>query len=203
MYIEYLGHSAFLIKGKDFSVVTDPFSGIGYEMKRVDCDYALSSHGHFDHNAFDVVNAKENISSSKGLFKCIPCWHDEVCGKKRGTNNAFYFNVDGLNVLHLGDFGEPFSSENVQKFLGLKVDVLFLPIGGTYTIDAVDAVEYSNAIGATLTVGMHYKTKNSRIDIDSPHEFIKLSNAKTIKNGFELNEENISSFPKTVVVDFE
>ena len=49
MNIEYLGHSAFLLKGENFSVVTDPFSGIGYEMKRVDCDYVLSSHSHFDH----------------------------------------------------------------------------------------------------------------------------------------------------------
>ena len=203
MDIEYLGHSAFLLKGENFSVVTDPFSGIGYEMKRVDCDYVLSSHSHFDHNAFDAVNARKIVTLAEGVFTCIPCWHDEVCGKKRGENNAFFFNMDGLNILHLGDFGEPFTKENAKKFASLKVDVLFIPIGGTYTIDAIDAYEYAKVIGARLTIGMHFKTKKSKIDIALPEEFISISNATKVGNRLSVTLENISNLPKTVVMDGE
>ena len=93
MLVKYLGHSAFYLKGKEFSVVTDPFSDIGYGVERVDCDYALSSHAHFDHNYFDGVNARKNVTECYGPFTSIPCWHDEVCGGKRGANNAFFFEL--------------------------------------------------------------------------------------------------------------
>jgi len=124
-----------------------------------------------------------------------------VFGKKRGQNNAFFFNIDGLNVLHLGDLGEPFTKENAQKFASLGVDVLFVPIGGTYTVDAVDAYEYAKAIGARLTVGMHFKTKNSKIDIDPPDGFVALSNAVKVGNRLSVTMDNISSLPKTIIMD--
>ena len=101
MFVKYLGHSAFYLKGKEFSVVTDPFSDIGYVVERVDCDYALSSHAHFDHNYFDGVNARKNVTECYGPFTAIPCWHDEVCGGKRGANNAFFFEFYD-NILKKG-----------------------------------------------------------------------------------------------------
>ena len=203
MYIEYLGHSCFYLEGEDFSVVIDPFGGIGIPLKRVRCDYALSSHDHFDHNNFSGVDAKREVTSSFGVFKAIECFHDEVSGLKRGKNRAFYFNMDGLNVLHLGDLGEPFSAESVKKFL-LPVDVLFIPVGGKYTIDAENAAMYARAIGAKVTIPMHYKTRRNFVDIAPADEFLRASGEyKRIENGFEITRRNIGDFCRTTVIDFD
>ena len=78
-----------------------------------------------------------------------------------------------------------------------------IPIGGTYTIDAIDAYEYAKVIGARLTIGMHFKTKKSKIDIALPEEFISISNATKVGNRLSVTLENISNLPKTVVMDGE
>lgn len=203
MFIEYLGHSCFYIKSEDFSVVTDPFSGIGYPLKKVYCDYALSSHGHFDHNNFGGVNAGLNVTESTEKFTAIACFHDDAHGAKRGKNNAFYFKADGLSVLHLGDLGERFSISSARKF-NLPVDVLLIPVGGNYTIDATEALKYINFIGAKVNVPMHYKTKNSNIDIDGLDKFLDAAGEyKAVRNGINITAENINGFSKITVIDFD
>ena len=203
MYIEYLGHSCFYIRGEAFSVVTDPFSGIGYPLKRVRSDFVLSSHGHFDHNNFDGVDCDVRVTGSYGQFTAIPCYHDEASGTKRGENNAFYFNVDGLNVLHLGDLGEPFDLVSASKF-SLPVDVLFLPVGGVYTVDAKEAKKYADHIGARVTVIMHYKTARSNINIAEPEEYLSICGGyQKVENGFEITAENICNYKKTLIVSFD
>ena len=203
MFLKYLGHSCFYLKGKDFSVVTDPFTGIGYEMERVSCDYALSSHAHFDHNYFAGVDAGQIITESRAPFTAIPCFHDECGGAKRGRVNAFYFNIDGLNVLHLGDLGEPFSAKNAAKF-SLPVDILFVPVGGNYTVGAGDAVKYAQSIGARVTVPMHYKTQNSKLDIAGKEEFLSLcGDYKIVDNGLEITPNNIKELSHVTVLKFD
>jgi len=86
MYIEYLGHSCFYLKGKDRSVVTDPFGDIGFPLKRAECDFVLSSHGHFDHNNFGGVKAEaytEDFAEKTGIF--VPHGYElmqKLLGKK-------------------------------------------------------------------------------------------------------------------------
>ena len=202
MYIEYLGHSCFYLKGGAFSVVIDPFSDIGYPLKRVKCDYAISSHNHFDHNNFEGVDADECITSSTPIFTAIDCWHDEAEGKKRGKNTAFYFELDGLKILHLGDLGEPFGTDK-ERF-SLPVDILFIPVGGVYTVDAEEAYKYAEYIGARVTVIMHYATKNSTVGVAPPEEYFKTCGGYTVvENGFEITVKNIKDFPSTIKVDFE
>lgn len=202
MFIEYLGHSCFYLKGKEFSVVTDPFSGIGYPLKRVSCDYVISSHGHFDHNNFEGVDARFRVTKSTPVFKGIECYHDEVHGRKRGRNTAFYFKLDGLNILHLGDLGEPFG-RLAEKFR-LPVDVLFIPVGGVYTIDAQEAVKYARFIGAKVTVIMHYATKNSTVGVAPSEVYYGVCGGfEEVDNGLEITRDNIDTIPSTIKFKFE
>ena len=203
MYLEYLGHSCFYLRGKDISVVTDPFGGIGIPLKRVDCDYVLSSHSHFDHNNFSGVNGKTAITATRPPFTAIKCFHDEAGGAKRGVNNAFYFEIDGLNILHLGDLGEPFGTESAKKFK-LPVDILFIPVGGNYTIDGASAAQYAKFIGAKVTVPMHYKTRGNKVDISDPREFLSaFEKVNQVENGFEINGENIGDFMPITYINFD
>ena len=203
MYIEYLGHSCFYLKGKDRSVVTDPFGDIGFPLKRAECDFVLSSHGHFDHNNFGGVKGGRIITETACGFNAIPCFHDEAHGKLRGKNNAFFFDLDGLRVLHLGDLGEPFTEENAEKFK-VGADMLFIPVGGNYTIDGATAAKYAKAIGAKVTVPMHYKTRFNKIDISGPQDFLSsFENFNTVENGFEITADNIENFSPVTFIKFQ
>ena len=89
MEIEYLGHSSFFLKGNEKSVVTDPFDGVGYAMKRVECDYCLVSHEHFDHCYTDGVKCRKIIRNSEDGFVVIDSYHDHNLGALRGKNRIF------------------------------------------------------------------------------------------------------------------
>lgn len=171
MKVTYLGHACFLIEGKQKSVVTDPFADIGYTVERVSADYCTVSHGHFDHSFTDGVDVKEIITSAKPSFLAIKSYHDANLGAKRGENTIFKFEIDGITFCHLGDLGEYFSNDLVEE-IG-KVDVLFIPVGGTYTIDYKEAVKYASAINAKITVPMHYKTPKSNIDVDGVDKYLR------------------------------
>ena len=175
MNIEYLGHSCFAVRGS-FSVVTDPFGDIGYEMKKTEADFCLLSHGHFDHCAAEnvsgakVVRSESDVALAKDIsLECVPTFHDRSGGKLRGKNNVYKFIVDGVCFCHFGDLGEDFSNETAKR-IG-ECDVLFIPVGGNYTIDAATAEKFAAATSAKLIVPMHFKTPRSNIDIEGLDDF--------------------------------
>lgn len=203
MDIKYLGHSAFLIKGEKFSVCFDPFSDIGYDMEQAECDYLISSHGHFDHAAYSRVKYKTLITektknaivevASGDVFRRVQTFHDENRGALRGINFVTVFNLDGVTFCHLGDIGEKFSEEIAQK-IG-KIDVLFVPVGGTYTIDAFEAKRYVSGLNPKIVIPMHYKTKKCALDIKGKSEFLSLfakENIKNVGSVFELNANDLT-----------
>lgn len=176
MKIKYLGHSAFYISCGQFTACIDPFDGIGYPLERRRAEYALSTHSHFDHNALSLIEFDKKVSSEKQAegtpFRAVRLFHDEVCGRLRGENLAYVFKADGLTVCHLGDAGEKFSSD-IKKKIG-KIDVLLVPVGGNYTIDALEAKKYVDGLSPKIVIPMHYKTARSNIDIDGKDEFLSL-----------------------------
>lgn len=198
MKITYLGHSCFLIEGKEKSVVTDPFKDIGYDVERVSADYCTVSHEHFDHNNASGVKVKQVVKSASKGFLAIKSYHDPNLGVMRGENTIFKFVVDGVTFCHLGDLGEFFSNDLVEE-IG-EVDVLFIPVGGRYTIDCKEAVKYATAISAKITVPMHYKTDRSNIDISSPDAFIKkMAGVERVANSVEI-DGYLDSEDKSVLV---
>ncbi len=187
MRITYLGHACFLIEGKQKSVVTDPFKDIGYDLKRVKADYCTISHSHFDHNNIDGVDATTIIDKSHPEFLAIDTYHDERLGSLRGKNTVFKFMIDGVSFCHLGDLGEFFSQDLVEE-IG-EVDVLFIPVGGKYTIDGKEAVKYANAISAKITVPMHYLTPSSQIDVSDASVFLKrMAGVEHVDNSIEIDD---------------
>jgi L-ascorbate metabolism protein UlaG (beta-lactamase superfamily) len=170
MDITYLGHSAFKLRGKDASVVTDPFDKkmVGFALPQVSADVVTVSHGHADHNAVTQVTGTarrkepyiitapgEYEASGIGVFGW-GSYHDAVAGAERGKNTIYSIIVDEVRIVHLGDLGEMVGDDQVDG-LG-EVDVLLLPVGGIYTIDAKQAVSVIERLSPSIVIPMHYKT---------------------------------------------
>ncbi len=178
MKITYLGHSCFALQGQSgTTIITDPYTEVGYELPSgLSADAVSISHGHFDHNYTQAIQSDVIISTvgahtvNEVELVGIESYHDPMQGQLRGKNIIFKFAIDGMTVCHFGDLGEPISSNLLEK-IG-KVDVLLIPVGGTYTIDAEQAKEYIEQINPRVVIPMHYKPQDGALDIATAQPFL-------------------------------
>ncbi len=164
MEITHIGHSSFKIKGKNLTIVVDPYDpNVGYKYPKQKADAVLISHGHDDHSNLSGVGDYRLVVDSPGEFEIQgvfitgnPTYHDEKEGKERGTNTIDQIEIDGFTLLHLGDLGHELEKDTLQK-IGY-IDVLMIPVGGYYTIDAETAAKVISSIEPGIVIPMHYKT---------------------------------------------
>ena len=187
MKIEYLGHSCFCLTTENgIKILTDPYTQVGYSLpKGLTVDIVTVSHGHFDHNYLEGVKAKKVVKDTL-LYKengvrieGISTFHDEKQGALRGKNTIYKIYADGLTVCHLGDLGEKYS-ETLKNLIG-KMDICLIPVGGTYTINAKEAMEYVEKTNPHVVIPMHYRPKDGALDITDAQPFLRLWN-KEVQN---------------------
>lgn len=155
MTVTWLGHACFALEHEGYRIVTDPWREVpGFGEMKTEANAVYCSHGHYDHAATETVTI---ISGGTSPFTVteIPTFHDEVQGAKRGENTIRMFEASGIRVAHLGDLGHPLSEAQLAPLRG--VDVLLIPIGGVYTMDPFEAKQLADAVGAAVTVPMHYR----------------------------------------------
>jgi L-ascorbate metabolism protein UlaG (beta-lactamase superfamily) len=162
--IEWFGHACFGVRGKTKTVMFDPFKGIGLPEPKVKADIVLCSHGHQDHNNTEPVRHEKSIvmeefTGTKQIdgvsIKGVPAFHDEFQGSKRGRNSVYAVHFEDVAFCHLGDLGHELSSSQVNE-IG-SVDILFLPIGGFFTIDPEQARKVMESLKPRIAVPMHYR----------------------------------------------
>ncbi|UCG29391.1 MAG: MBL fold metallo-hydrolase [candidate division WOR-3 bacterium] len=208
MKIKFLGHAAFLIEsGNGVRIITDPYKpgcfdgGIKYEPITEEADIVTISHEHDDHNCIDIQGkptfvrgaAKKDI---KGIeITGTDVFHDESGGSERGTNTIFKMTIDGMNIVHLGDLGHPLSDEDV-KAIG-AVDILFIPVGGYFTIDATVAGETVNKLGPKIVIPMHFKTDKCGFPIAAVDDYIMNKDVKKFDDAIEIRKEDLPD--KTII----
>lgn len=165
MKIKWFGHSCFLLTADGGRrILTDPFDErVGYPLPRVAADIVTTSHGHHDHSYTKAVPGRFTHLSRPGCHSAdgiditgVASFHDNAGGSKGGANVIFVFALDGLRICHCGDLGHPLTAEQAQA-IG-RVDILLVPVGGFYTIDAVTAARVAKDLAATVVIPMHYKT---------------------------------------------
>jgi len=170
MEIQYLGHSCFRIKGKKAILVTDPHDHprMGFKMPNVSADIVTVSHEHQDHNNVAAVTGTTRrkepfVVSGPGEYEVsgvfvfgASSFHDEEGGAKRGENTIYVINMDNMRLVHLGDLGHKLTDEQLEEVNG--ADILFIPVGGTYTINPKKAIEVIGQIQPKIVIPMHYKT---------------------------------------------
>lgn len=160
--ITYLGHSMFLVKSGTVSIVTDPFDPvIGFPSPDVSADIVTVSHTHGDHNNVSIVKGNPMVvrdtAEVKGIkFLGISSYHDNKGGTLRGNNTIIKWALDGVTFAHFGDFGEDKLSDAQYEKLR-DVDVIFIPVGGYYTIDVNKAYSIIKTIKPKMAIVMHYR----------------------------------------------
>jgi len=182
MKVKWLGHACFLITSRDgLRVITDPYAvggGINYSPIKETADVVVVSHGHDDHNNVSAVQGKPEVvkgsgkKTAKGIqFKGVATFHDASQGQQRGLNTVFHFTMDDVKLCHLGDLGHVLSPEQVVE-IG-AVDILFVPVGGFYTINAPVASQVCDQLKPKIVIPMHFKTPKCVYPIAGVEDFLK------------------------------
>ena len=180
MTITWYGQSCFRLEAKEGSILIDPFDKeIGLKPPRIKDDVVLVTHQHHDHNAIADANPEAFIIQNPGEYenhgiaiRGIQSFHDNKEGTERGLNTIYVLKAEDLNICHLGDLGHVLTDHQVED-IG-DIDILMIPVGGTYTIDAKTAVEVINQIEPKIVIPMHYKVDASLNKVlDGPEKFMK------------------------------
>lgn len=172
--VEWFGHATFRMTSPGgVRVLTDPYPGnMGYGNRRFSADLVTVSHEHFDHNSVASVEGDpevlrglagdswamvEKTMGDVTAYSVDGSYHDNQQGQSgRGKNSFFVIETGGLRFLHLGDLGEVPTEEAAER-VG-SIDVLFLPVGGFFTIDAAAATQVAALFNPKIIVPMHYRT---------------------------------------------
>jgi len=183
MEIKWLGHATFLITTADgTSIITDPYEpgaydAINYGPITMPADIVTVSHEHEDHNHVAGVPGDPHVVREAGEHSVrdvklygISTFHDSSEGDERGTNTIFVIESDGMRICHLGDLGHSIDAQTVQD-IG-HVDVLLVPVGGYFTVDADQAAEIAGQLNPKLVVPMHFKTERCSLPIADVEGFV-------------------------------
>ena len=177
--LEWWGQSMFLLRSpRGADIAMDPFGDIGYRVPDsgdVGAGIVTVSHEHEDHNNTSITGARvvlrgltnddwtdiDQRPTSDVRIRSVPSWHDDSQGEERGRNAIFVFETGGVRIVHLGDLGHRLTQAQIDA-IG-PVDVLLVPVGGFFTIDASGATDVMEQLQPRVTIPMHYKTKSVTI----------------------------------------
>lgn len=212
--VRWHGHACFeLVDSKGFSIVIDPHDGasIGLPPPKAEADAVLMTHEHFDHNAYQLVKKSGGrvYSMQKGEFTVgghqvlgIEAYHDKFGGRRRGRVVMYLVEVDGVKFLHVGDLGNIPDSSTLNVLRGSHV--LFVPVGGTFTLEPEDVVEFVKAVTPKAVIPMHYWLEGVTLPLKPLDHFLALVSYEVVKTGKEwsVSSGELTEWPSTKVVVF-
>lgn len=183
MFITWLGQSCFKIQDKigpdGITLTTDPFDkSIGLKTPSFESDIITVSHAHGDHNNIGALRGNPYVIDCAGEYDVkgisihgVDSYHDDKKGKERGFNVIYRMEIEDISVSHLGDLGHVLDDKQLEVLVG--TDILLIPVGGRFTLDAKKAVEVVSQIEPRIVIPMHYKIPGLKADIEGVDKFIK------------------------------
>lgn len=184
MNIQYYGHSCVKINTKpagrgqeDVTIFIDPFDkSIGLRPPQGNADLVLVTHNHHDHNNISALRGEPVVIDTPGEYSIkgvnivgFDSFHDEKEGAERGRNAIYVIDTEEIKICHMGDLGSDLDENQLSGIDG--VDILFIPIGGKYTINYEKAVKIIKKIEPAIIIPIHYKIPGSLVDIDDEKKF--------------------------------
>jgi L-ascorbate metabolism protein UlaG (beta-lactamase superfamily) len=193
MELSWLGHSCFRLRGRDLTVVTDPFGpGLGYSSAKIQADVVTISHDETNHNAVSTVEGSPRVVAGPGEYEFSGVMITGVAtprppGQSREVprNTAYVVELDDVTVCHLGDLATPLGTDQIAVVR--DADILLLPVGGHCTIDATQAAEVVSQVEPKMVIPMHYRTPAVKLELDEVDRFCHEIGAAALTPQARLN----------------
>ncbi|MBI3943098.1 MAG: MBL fold metallo-hydrolase [Chloroflexi bacterium] len=211
MEITWMGHACFRLRGKEATLVTDPYGKeIGLSIPRVRADIITISHAHPNHSNISGFRGEAKIVDGPGEYEIngvfifgIQSYHDKVKGAERGPNTIYVLEFTDLTVCHLGDLGHTLTQSQVEA-IG-DVDVLLVPVGGGDTLSVTDAAEVVSQVEPRIVIPMHYAMPGITVPLDPPEKFLKEMGAEPEppQEVLKLSRESLPEEMKVVLLQFK
>lgn len=188
--LTWWGQSMFVLTSPDGTrILTDPYGDIGYRVPAAEelaADIVTVSHEHPDHNNVALAGDApvlrgltedgrfSEIDEDTGDMRIfsVQSLHDNVEGAERGRNQIVVFQSTYITVVHLGDLGQLELTHEQIDDIG-DVDVLLIPVGGVFTIDAAAATNIVAQLAPRVVIPMHYSTQELGIDLEPVDAFLE------------------------------
>ena len=228
MKITWFGQACFLIESDGtagsadrLAIITDPYDPkIGLTLPDNLCaDVVTVSHQHMDHNNISAIGGNPTVISTSLPIGTKPVeikdvtivgidsFHDNEGGKKRGKNIIFKFaisdeNNDRIVFAHLGDLGHVLNDDQLRQLVGTgNIDILMIPVGGTYTIDAAVAVKVVHQIQPKIIIPMHYGIQGLGFPLDPVGMFTeKLAKPIKTEDILKISKTSLDAMEKEAEV---
>lgn len=209
MEITWLGHSCFRIKGRELTVITDPYDkSLGYPSSQVSGNVVTSSHPHPGHSYVAGVSGRPKLISGPGEYEVaeafitgISTFHDAEQGQVRGKNTVYLIEMEEMVLCHLGDLGHVPTPEQVERMSG--VEVLLVPVGGASTIDAAAAAKTVRLLEPKVVIPMHFKTEMLTRELEPVTRFLKEMGLTDIepRPKFSAKKSSLPSDTQVILLD--
>src|SRR5205085_3972802 len=162
MEISWLGHSCFQLRGRNVTLITDPFPPQpGYSLGKVNAPIVTISHNHAGHNYVQGVGGNPRVVRGPGEYEIsdvlitgVASYHDNKRGQELGRNTIYVIHMDDVVICHLGDLGHTLQEEQLEEVA--DADVLLIPISGQNTLSAAQAAEVISQVEPHVVIPMHY-----------------------------------------------
>jgi L-ascorbate metabolism protein UlaG (beta-lactamase superfamily) len=210
MEITWLGHSCFLIRGKEKTIITDPcHPDLGYRLGEPEADIVTVSHFHPGHSYIEGVANEPKRIKSPGEYEIggtfitgVASFHDDKKGELKGKNTIYIIEMDGITLCHLGDLGHPLGPHLIEE-IG-DIDILFLPVGEVSTMPIDTAVEIVRQLEPHIVIPMHYKTEAFTGDLSPVDKFLDKMRIRELeaRPKLSITSSSLPSSTQTIVLNY-
>ena len=205
LLLKSLGHGSFLIKGREKSVLINPFKAIGCashlnEPKGINADFILASSKLAD----EGYNPNDQLMFVKpGIYKFedillngIEIPHDRVGGRRFGMATVWSWEQNNLKIVHMG--GAAGEMDINSQIILSRPDILFISIGGGLkSYNGSEASDVVKILKPSIVVPVHFERgKNISDNCDFSNADFFLENmqdfrVKYLGKSFEINSKRI------------
>ena len=212
MRIKWHGHACFEISNRDTTIVIDPHDGksIGIKPPSATADLVLITHNHYDHNAVRSIDGNFRtyvMKNGRFSFNNIPfyglnTYHDDDSGYIRGFNTMYRFTFEDMTFCHCGDIGDIPSGKVINAIK--EVDFLFVPVGGTYTIENPELRKFIELVNPRIIIPMHYRFGGLTIPVKDVDHFLQMIPEESIDyvgNSIDITKDELPEYKECWVFD--
>jgi L-ascorbate metabolism protein UlaG (beta-lactamase superfamily) len=216
MNIVWHGQSCFQIEARHnkselTSIIIDPLSEeIGLRPPKLQADIVLVTQPQSDYLNVKGVGGDPFLIQEPGEYEIkkvfiqgISACHDQKKGQEGSPSTMYTIEAEDLRLCHLGDLNQKELTEEQVDKIG-DIDILMIPIGGTDTISAKEAIKTMSQIEPRIIVPMYYQIPKlkTKTKLDGLDKFLKIMGIKSINplNKLSIKSKDISPEEAKIIV---